>query len=174
MKIVMVIAFRDFRDLEYFIPKEEIEKTGAKISTVSSQKGLAVGTDGGEVNVDLEIGEVSPENFDAVLFIGGPGMAAQLDNENFQRLARETVTANKALGAICIAPALLAKAGVLEGKKATVWSSPMDKSPVKMLEKGGAVYEDKTVVVDGKIVTANGPGAAKAFAEAVISIINNY
>lgn len=173
VKIAIVISFKDFRDQEYFIPKTELEKAGAEISTISSQKGLAVGADGGEANVDLQAGEIEVKNFDAVLFIGGPGMAEQLDNVEFQKLAQDTTVKDKVLGAICIAPALLAKAGVLEGKKATVWSSPMDKSTVKILEQGGATYEDKPVVVDGEIITANGPDSAKEFAETIISIINN-
>jgi protease I len=57
----------------------------------------------------------------------------------------------------------LAKAGVLKGKKATVWSSPMDKSPIKILTQNGAIFENLDVVVDGNIITANGPQAAEEF-----------
>jgi protease I len=59
----------------------------------------------------------------------------------------------------------LAKAGVLKGKKATVWSSSLDRGPVKILKENGVIYEDKDVVQDGKIITANGPGAAEEFGQ---------
>jgi len=107
------------------------------------------------------------------LFIGGSGAQEYIGDENCYRVARETVKAGKILGAICIAPAILAKAGVLEGKKSTVWSSAMDRSAVKILESSGAKYLAEPVVVDGKIVTASGPIAAKKFAEKIIEILKD-
>lgn len=170
-KIAMIITFRDFRDVEYFIPRDTFEKAGAKIFTVSSKKGIAIGADGGEVNIDLEISEFKVEDFDAVVFIGGPGMSKKLDDTDFQKIAQDTAKVNKVLGAICISPALLAKAGVLEGKKATVWSHPLNKEPINILKENGAVYEAKAVVVDGKIITGNGPEAAEEWAKAIIEVL---
>lgn len=170
-KVAMIIAFRDFRDEEYFLPKEILEKAGVEIKTVSTEKGTALGADGGEVEVDLLISDINISDFEAVVFIGGPGALKYLDNENSYRVARETISQEKILAAICISPVILAKAGVLSGKKATVWSSPMDRSPVRTLEEKGATYEDKPVVVDGKIITANGPAAARQFGEAIIEAL---
>lgn len=169
--IAMVIAFRDFRDIEYFIPRDILQGAGAKIVTVSSQRGKAIGADGGDVEVNLGASEFRVKDFDAVVFIGGSGMGKKLEDESFQRIAQDAVGANKVLGAICISSALLAKAGVLEGKKATVWSSPLDKSAIRMLKEGGAEYLPEDVVRDGKLVTANGPAAAKKFAEVLIETL---
>lgn len=170
-KIVMIIAFRDFRDEEYFIPKEILEAAGAEIKTASKERGTAIGVEGGEAKVDFLIEEINPANFDAIVFIGGPGALRYLDNEKSYQLAKATIKADKILSAICIAPAILAKAGVLQGKKATVWSSPLDKSAVKILKEKGTIYQPDSVVVDGKIVTANGPLAAKEFAQKLIEIL---
>ena len=170
-KIAMVIAFRDFRDIEYFIPRNILAGAGAQIVTVSSQKGTAIGADGGDVQVNLAASEVNVEDFDAVVFIDGSGMAKKLNDESFQKIAKEAAEKGKVLGAICVAPALLAKAGVLQGKKATVWSSPMDKSAVKILKEEGAQYLAEEVVIDEKIVTAVGPPAAKKFGEALVEVL---
>jgi protease I len=170
-KAVMIIAFKNFRDEEYFVPKEVLEKAGIEVKTASNKKGLAIGADGGEVNVDLLVEEVDPKNFDAIIFVGGPGCLSNLDNENSYQLARKTIEENKVLAAICISPVILAKAGVLEGKRATVWSSPMDRGTVKILEEKGAIYEEESVVTDGKIITANGPASAKKFAQAIIEAL---
>ncbi|MDO8265189.1 MAG: DJ-1/PfpI family protein [Candidatus Parcubacteria bacterium] len=166
-KIAIVIAFRDFRDPEYFIPKMNLENNGAKITTLSSKKGIALGADGGEAFVDEEIQKANPGDFDAVLFIGGAGMVKNLDNDDFQEFARNA----KIIGAICIAPALLAKAGILNGKKATVWSSNMDKSAIKILKENKAIYQEVAVVTDGNIITANGPLAADKFSQAVTEVL---
>lgn len=170
-RVVMIIAFRDFRDPEYFIPQQVLKGARAQITTVSTSLGTAIGADGGEVEVNLLLENLEPKDFEAVVFIGGPGCLKYLDNEKSYKIIQETIAENKVLGAICISPVILAKAGVLEGKKATVWSSALDKSPIKTLEENGAIYQDEGVVTDGKIVTANGPVSAKEFGQALIKLL---
>lgn len=187
-KIIMIVAFRDFRDEEYFVPKEILEKAGAEIKTASNKKGIALGSDGGEAEVDFLVEDLNPaefadlqgksshdsilSSFDAVVFIGGPGCLKNLDNELSYRIARETMAKDKVLAAICISPVILAKSGVLKGKQATVWSSPFDKSPINILKENGALYQDPSFVVDGKVVTANGPLVAREFAESIIEVLD--
>lgn len=170
-KVAIIVAFRDFRDEEYFIPKQILEENGAQIITASSSLGQAIGWMGGDTKVQVLVSELKTEKYDAILFIGGQGAAKYVDDADFHRVARETVEKNKVLGAICIASTILAKAGVLSGKKATVWSSPLDKSAIKILKAGGASFQPGPVVVDGKIVTASGPEAAKDFAAAIINLL---
>lgn len=168
-KILMVVAFKNFRDEEYFIPKEILEKAGFFIDTTSNQKGMARGTEGGKAVVHVGLEEVESENYQAIIFCGGPGMAEELDNPDFHNLAEDFYQSGKPVAAICVAPALLAKAGILKDKKATVWSSALDKSLIKILENNGAIYEENPVVVDKTIITANGPSAAKEFAKAIVN-----
>jgi len=170
-KILMVVAFKDFKDEEYFVTKEVLEKAGYLIETTSSQKGIALGTEGGEAIVTVLPKEIDSQNYTAIVFVGGSGMEKELDNREFQKLAQEFVKTDKIAAAICIAPALLAKAGVLTNKTATVWSSPLDKSAVQILKNNGAIYEDQSVVQDGKIITANGPDAAQEFGKAIVSLL---
>jgi len=173
-KIAMVIASKDFRDEEYFVPKEILERAGAEIKTASNKMGRARGADGGEVEIDLLISEINMADFDGVVFIGGPGCLENLDNGNSYKAVKEAVSQDKVLASICISPVILAKAGVLKGKKATVWSSPMDRGPVKILEENGAIYEDKPVVIDGEIVTSSGPAAAKEFGKAIKELLTSF
>jgi protease I len=169
-KAIMIIAFRDFRDAEYFIPKEILEKMGIEIKTASNKMGLAIGADGGDTNVDLLVSQINPAEFDAIIFVGGPGCLDALDNEDSYKIARETVSQDKVLAAICISPVILAKAGVLDGKRATCWTDPLG-SQAKILKEKGAIFEKKSVVVDGKIITANGPQAAEEFGEKIVELL---
>lgn len=171
-KAALVIAFRDFRDEEYFIPKQILEGAGLEVKTVSTQTGLAIGSLGQKTQVDLILTDFNPVNFDAVIFVGGPGCLDNLDNENSYRVLNETVTQDKLLASICISPVILAKAGVLSGKKATVWSSALDKTSIKTLEENGAIYQDDQVVQDGKIITANGPSAAEEFGQMILETLS--
>lgn len=167
-KAALIIAFKDFRDEEYFIPKQVLKIGGNKITTVSSELGKAIGTYGGEVNVDLTLDKLKVDDFDAIIFIGGSGALKYTEDETCWKIAQESVQKNKVLGAICIGPVIMARAGVLSGKKATVWSSPLDKSAVKILKEEGAIFEDNQVVQDGNIITANGPQVARKFGETIL------
>lgn len=170
-EVIIVVAEKDFRDEEYFVTKEIIEKAGFNVKTASNKIGRAVGADGGDAKIDFLISAINPINFESIIFIGGPGCLLYLDNETSYQLIKETVRQNKLLCAICISPVILAKAGVLVGKKATVWSSPLNKEPIEILKNNGAIYLEQDVVVDGKIVTANGPDASKKFGETIIRLL---
>jgi protease I len=169
-KAVMLIAFRDFRDEEYFVTKEILEKAGIEIKTASNKMGRAIGKFGGDTEVDLLVSQIKVSDFDAIIFVGGPGCLDALDNEESYRIAREAVSQNKVLAAICISPVILAKAGVLEGKRATCWTDPLG-SQAKILKEKGAIFEEKPVVVDGKVVTANGPKAAEEFGKTIVELL---
>lgn len=171
-KIAMIIAFKDFQDQEYFNTRQVFEGHRAEIINASVSLGKASGTYGGEVEIDKKLEEINVEDFDAVVFIGGSGASDYIDNQKCHQIAKEAIIQNKVLGAICIAPAILAKSGVLQGRKATVWTSSLDKSAAKILKDNGADFQDKDVVVDGKIVTANGPAAAEKFGQAVVNLLN--
>ena len=164
--ILMVIAPRDFRDQEYNDPRKIFDNEGIKVKVASTQKGTSIGADGTAVNIDLSIGEVKVEEFRAVVFIGGPGMAQIVDEESLQNLAKEFYQEGKITAAICVAPVILAKAGILSGKKATAWPGVENELTAK-----GALFSQEEVVVDGKIITANGPAAAREFGEEIVKAL---
>ncbi|MCD6429248.1 DJ-1/PfpI family protein [bacterium] len=167
-KALMIIAFKNFRDEEYLEPKEILENGGVEITTASSQLGEAKGSFGNTAKVDLTLEQVNVADYDGVIFVGGPGAVVYQDNTKAQEIARKAVEQDKILAAICIAPTILAKAGVLSGRRATVWTNVLDKSAAKILEENGATFVKENVVQDGKIITANGPGAAKEFGRKIL------
>ncbi len=172
-KIAIIVAFRNFRDEEYFIPKEIFEKAGIKVKTISDKSGIAIGAGGGDVMVDLLIDQLKPEDFDALILAGGPGAYKYIDDGNIHRIIREFFEIKKILGAICIAPLVFARSGILRQKKATVWSSVLDRKPIKILTQEGAFYEEKRVVADDNIVTADGPDASGEFAQKLVDLLKN-
>jgi protease I len=160
--VVMIIASRDFRDEELREPESILEQKGAQVTIACSALTEAKGMKGMKVKPDISLDQVNVEDYDAVVFIGGSGAEEYWNDSKAHNIARETIAADKVLGAICIAPVTLANAGVLNGKKATVYFSEKGK-----LKAAGADYTGADVQVDGKIITANGPGAAARFGEAV-------
>ena len=166
MKIAMIIAKDGFRDEEYLQPKDVFVKSNFEVDTYSSSTGTAKGMLGATVKVEKTIDQLKVDEYDAVIFVGGVGSAEYWDNPLAHRIAQEAIKQNKLLAAICIAPVTLAKAGVLKGKNATVFPSEAGQ-----LKKYGANYTAKDVEVDGKIVTASGPSAAKQFAETIKNLL---
>ena len=81
-------------------------------------------------------------------------------------LAIAAAESGKPLGAICVSPTILANAGVLKGRNATVWPSQS-----KALVSGGATYTAQPVETDGPIITADGPASATRFGEAIASAL---
>jgi protease I len=168
-KILFVIPFNDFRDEEYFVPRKKFELKNFEIKVASNKLGVALGADGGEVKVDSEIKNIDIIKFDALVFIGGPGCLKYLNNQESYKLIIEANYSNKIIGAICISPVILAESGILKNKKATVWTSSLDKSAAKFLEEKGAFYQNQNIAIDNNIITADGPSSAEKFSEAIIS-----
>jgi protease I len=161
-RVVMIIAHDGFRDEELMEPKAVLEGQGAEVVVASSSLGEARGMKGATVKPDILLDELDASQFDAVIFVGGVGASEYWDNPKAHEIARKALDSGRIVAAICIAPVTLANAGLLQGKKATVYPSEKGK-----LEAKGAVCTGANVEVDGRIITANGPSAARKFGEAI-------
>ena len=159
----MFIAFQDFRDEEYIEPKKILEDEGIEVVTVSSAKGKARGKFGAIADVDKVINEINSSDYDALCLVGGYGCLEHLDNKAVHDIFKQAFSENKLIGSICISPVILAHAGILKGKKATVWVDGADE-----LKAAGAIYTGNDIEIDGKIITANGPAPAKEYAQKLI------
>jgi protease I len=167
-KALVIIAKFGYQDLEYSLTRKGLESTGYEITVASTAAGTCRGKLGGKEEATIALLDVDAADFDKVAFIGGPGAAPLADDEDAKRVAREALAGGKKLGAICIAPTILARAGILRGKKATVWDSGGEQAA--LLESEGALYTGEEVTVDGNIVTANGPSAAEEFGETLAAL----
>lgn len=166
--VLLIIAHKGFQPKEYFDTKEVLKKNNILVVTASNLVGVATTQNGIQVEVDLSLDVVDPKNFDGIFFVGGPGALEHLDNQESNRILNEAMILEKCYGAICIAPRILAKAHVLVGKKATGWDN--DEKLSEIFAQNNVEYVREDVVVDGNIVTANGPLAAKAFGEAIVGV----
>ena len=165
-KIVMIIAFDKFRDEEYAEPKAVFEKAGIEVTTASSKMGTATGKLGMKAGVDLTLNQVEAKNYDAAVFVGGPGSYDYFDDPAAQQIAKEAIKEGKILASICAASSILANAGLLKGITATCFPGEGPNLKAK-----GANYTGKGLEVDGKIITPDGPAHAKAFGEAIVKAL---
>jgi protease I len=164
-QIVMIIAPQNFRDEELLHTREELERAGGSVTIASTTTNTATGMFGATAKPDITIDQVDVDKFDAVIFVGGSGSEVYFNNPRALHIARDTASKNKLLTAICIAPSILANANLLEGKRATVWAG--DKY-INILRSKGANYTGESVTQDGRIITANGPEAARMFGKTIV------
>jgi protease I len=164
-KALMIIAPRNFRDEEFREPKAILEKAGVKIVVASTDAGTAKGMFGTQVVPNTTVDKVDPEGFDAVVVVGGGGSQTYLwNNTQVHKIVQALNQKGGIVAAICISPAVLAKAGLLKGRKATVFPSA---DAINELKKAGAMVSDAPVMVDGKIITGKGPEAAREFGQKI-------
>jgi protease I len=157
-KVLMIIPPERFRDEELFQTREEIESAGHTIVIASTHTGTCPGSRGGQAEAEMTLGEVSIGDYEAVVYVGGGGSKLLFNNLLAQKIARDMCQQGKVVAAICLAPVILANAGLLNNKKATVAGTE-----AKTLEDQGAIYMGPGVTVDGNIVTANAPKASRLF-----------
>jgi len=167
--VVLVIAPEKFRDEELFIPMKALKEAGYQTLIAGTKKGKAVGMLNGTAEVEIVIEELQVDKFSGLIIVGGTGASDHLwNNSALHEIVKQTTKALKPVGSICISPVVLAKAGILRGKKATVWKSDQT---IEELNKGGADYVDQACVQDGLIVTANGPKAAMEFVTTFMKLL---
>lgn len=165
-KALLVIASRNFRDEELFDTQAELEKAGIQCAIASTSLSEAVGMLGGKAKPALTIDNANAEEFGAIIFVGGIGSTALFNNRFAIGLAQKFHNAGKITAAICLAPIILANAGLLNGKRATVYASEESN-----LKDKGANYTGKDLEIDGLIITANGPHAAKEFGKKIAGLL---
>ena len=120
--------------------------------------------------VDIGIKDVNAADYDAIVLIGGSGARKQLlGNPDVIELVQAADNSHKVVAAICIAPRVLAEARLLKDRKATVHNG--DGESAGVLGAEGATYVNEPVVVDTRIITANGPDAAKEFGQTIARVL---
>lgn len=163
--VIMFVAQKGFRDEELFYPKAALEKAGHKVMVASVSRAKAYGSKGGSLMPDLSIHESNPHFFDLIVVVGGPGTATLWEDQELISFLGKANSFGKIMSAICLGPSVLARAGVLVEKKATVYP---DGAAITSLKQNGVFYEPKPIVIDGRYITANGPDMAIEFGNALV------
>ncbi|MCX5706318.1 MAG: DJ-1/PfpI family protein [Candidatus Omnitrophica bacterium] len=165
-KVVMIIAHQGFRDEELLEPKEVLENNGVIVKIASSSLGEAKGKLGARVMPDMLVKDINSEDFNAVIFVGGPGGVQYWDDPVAHKILQKAYKENRIVAGICSASVTLARAGILKGKRATVFSGDAEE-----IKACGAEYTGSPVERDGNIITGAGPFAARDFGEEIVKAL---
>ncbi|MBI4421282.1 MAG: DJ-1/PfpI family protein [Gemmatimonadetes bacterium] len=163
--ILVIVSPRDFREEELFAPLETW-RSHLEVCVTSTRRGTARGMAGGTIEVPQTVSELAVHRFDAVAVIGGIGAPRHLwDSGPVARMVRDVSHRKGLTTAICYGVVVLARAGVLAGRRATGY--PTSRVDIE-LRRGGAYPTASDLVVDAPVISASGPEAAPAFGRAVL------
>lgn len=164
--MIYVFLANGYEEIEALAPVDFLLRAGVEVKTVGVTGRGCKGAHGIIVEADILPREVElDETLEGIILPGGMPGAENLNNsEAVQTVLDYCVENNKIIGAICAAPFILGRKGLLEGKNATCFPGFEDEL------KGANVLEDG-VVTDGNIVTAKGAGVAWEFGAAICSLI---
>lgn len=164
-KIVFLLAPNDFRDEEYFQPKVVLQAEGAQIFTaVKGDPEEVTGSKGGKAHITAPFKDLIPENFDAIVVVGGKGVKKYFNDKSIHQVLNNFNNQSKIIAAICSGPVVLANAGLLTSKKVTSWDKEKD-----ILEAQKAIWVNKPTITDGNIITSQGPQTAIDFGQQIIN-----
>ena len=164
--MVYVLLANGFEEIEALTPVDMLRRAGSAVKTVSLAEGLAVhGAHGIDVLADLMPADAD-EKIELLLLPGGMPGTLNLDASAVtDAMLRRTVADGGRIAAICAAPLVLGRRGLLEGKRAVCY-------PGFEKELSGAIVADAPFVTDGKITTAKGMGAAVLFAAELVRLLH--
>lgn len=151
-----------FEELEAVTIIDVLRRAGVEVTVAALATSPVTGSHAIRVEADALLAAVQGDAFDAVVLPGGPGAKRLRDDERVKAVVRRLAGEGRLVAAVCAAPIALEAAGVLAGKRATVY--PGNTLP-------SAEQVEARVVVDGSIITSRGPGTALEFALAVVAAL---
>ena len=165
MKNILLLMADGFEEIEGITCIDVLRRADIKVVTASINNIEVCGSHNIIVKADTIIDSIDTSPFDGVVLPGGmPGSSNLRDNEKVIKIVKEMNEKRGLIAAICAAPIVLERAGVIEGKNATSY-------PGFNNEMGSCTYLEDRVVFDNNILTARGPGVAMEFSFAIVEYL---
>ena len=163
-----------FQDHEFNVPYKALCDKGYTVDVAGLKPGEASGKLGSKFTPNKQLQNLSNadlDSYDALVIPGGPGSTTYLwGNKDIQKVAQYFHNKKKIVATICYACAVPAQAGLLKGKKATIF--PTDEAK-KVFTDNDVIFVDHgcEILHEDKIITAQGPQFVRQFAHAIISLL---
>ncbi len=163
MKILVPLA-EGFEEIETMSIVDVLRRAGHDVVLAGIPGSIITGSRGVRVLADKMLKDIDENDFDVLVLPGGyPGYINLGKSQRVSDIIKKFNEKQKTVAAICAAPSVLAKAGVLNDRKATIYPG---------MEKEIPRPRGDRVVVDGNIITGQGPGAAMEFALKIVEVLD--
>jgi protease I len=163
----LVLIDNGFQEAELLVPYYRLQEAGFKVDLVGPKaKETYVGDNGYHLAADLAAEDVKIDEYDAVVVPGGRAPDRMRTKKSLVNLVKVAYEKGKVIAAICHGPQMLIEADVVRGKKVTSYVAvAMD------LRNAGAAWEDRSVVVDGNLVTSRVPPDLPDFCRETLKLL---
>jgi len=152
-----------FEEIEATTTIDVLRRGGINVTTAGLQGTIVRGARGVKLITDMKMDDVNFDKYDGMILVGGdPGWKNLSMSKRIMDAVQKYHGSRKTLAAICAAPCILAKAGVLADKRATVYPGMERDIPRPRSDK---------VIADGHIITSQGPGTAVDFALKIVEMV---
>lgn len=159
----LMVPFADgFEEIEAFSVISVLRGAGADVDMVGVVGSVITGEHGVRVTVDKRLNAVKADDYDGIVIPGGRSYKILVKSKVILDIIKDLNRRGKLVAAICYAPLILAEAGVLDSKKATIYPG---------LEKELPYPRGDRIVVDGNIITSQGPGTSIEFALSIVEFL---
>ncbi len=167
MATVLVPLADGCEELEAVTIIDILRRGGIEVVTAGLKPGPVKASRGVVITPDTTLDEALQRDYDMVVLPGGLPGSDHLDNDpRVHDILKRMVESGKFAGAICAAPKVLARGGLLNGKRATSYPGVLDKMAVP-----GVTFTGERVVRDGQVITSRGPGTALDFALEIVETL---
>ncbi|MCS7106072.1 MAG: DJ-1/PfpI family protein [Candidatus Aenigmarchaeota archaeon] len=162
MKILLPLA-EGFEEIEAFAVVDILRRAGIKVDLVGVVGTVIKSARGVSVMADKRLAEINPEEYDGIVLPGGnPGYINLGKTQKILEIIKNFNEKGKLIAAICASPSILAKAGVLDDKVATIYPG---------MEKELPHPREGRVIVDKNVITSQAPGTAIEFALKIVEVL---
>ena len=163
--MVAILLGKGFEEAEAIVPADLLRRAGVEVKLVGVGGTQIEGAHGIPVTADLPLEELDREQVELLMLPGGGGVEVLSADLRVQALIQHCYDEGRWLAAICAAPTILANLGMLDRRRAVCYPGMEDLMGSAVVQKGCPV------VVDGHIVTGEGPGSAFPFGLKLVEIL---
>lgn len=153
MKKVAILAAPGFEEIELMAPLDILRRLNMDVVLAGVQSDKVVSTHEVTVSTDTMLDKLHADKLDALILPGGAGSWVLRDTPEVIHLVKKMHEAGKLVAAICAAPIVLAKAGLVRDRNVTAY--PAQDVYRELNEAGAHIVKDENVVLDGNMLTAN-------------------
>jgi len=162
--MVYMLMVDGFEDIETLEPLDIMRRAGISVKTVGVYSKKVTSSHDVTIDTDILIDDVKTEDMEMLVLPGGPGHTNLDASDKAHKLISYAYENNIYLGAICASPSIIGKLGILDGRNYTCFPG------FEQFCYGGFFSKEKAVL-DGKILTAKGAGAAADFGFLMVDIL---
>lgn len=167
--MVYIILADGFEEIEALSPADILRRGGVEVRLAGVKGRTVTGSHGIKVEADCLLSEADPADCEFAVVPGGlRGVTNLLASDETEAFLRGVYAAGKPVGAICAGPRVLAKAGILAGKRATCYPG-VEAQILQVCD--AAMTQESPVITDGRVITSRAAGTACDFGLAILGAL---